>query len=87
MDFRSLSQTEAKVILALEAEGREIVSLTEIRKRTGASPGFARKLAHELVRKGWLQRVRQGTYLLEPEPPRAGCTARYRPPPDWESAG
>ncbi len=66
MDFRSLSQTEAKVILALEAEGREIVSLTEIRKRTGASPGFARKLAHELVRKGWLQRVRQGTYLLNP---------------------
>jgi predicted transcriptional regulator of viral defense system len=66
MDVRSLSRTEAKVILSLEAEGVELVSLGQIRTRTGASPGFARKLAHDLVRKGWLQRVRRGTYLLNP---------------------
>jgi predicted transcriptional regulator of viral defense system len=66
VDSRSLSQTEARVILSLEAEGLEIVSLGEIRKRATASAGFARKLAHDLVRKGWLQRVRRGTYLLNP---------------------
>ncbi len=66
MDVRSLSRTEAKVVLSLESEGTEVVSLAEIRRRTGASPGFARKLAHDLVRKSWLQRVRQGTYLLNP---------------------
>jgi predicted transcriptional regulator of viral defense system len=66
VDVRSLSRTEAKVILSLEAEGREVVSLDEIRRRAGVSPGFARKLAHELVRKQWLQRLRRGTYLLNP---------------------
>jgi predicted transcriptional regulator of viral defense system len=54
------------VVLSLEAERVELVSLSEIRRRAGTSAGFARKLAHELVRKGWLQRVRQGTYLLNP---------------------
>jgi predicted transcriptional regulator of viral defense system len=54
------------VILSLEAEGRDVVSLDEIQHRAGVSPGFARKLAHELVRKRWLQRIRRGTYLLNP---------------------
>lgn len=66
VSVRSLSRTEAKVILSLESEGRELVSLDEVRRRADVSPGFARKLAHELVRKGWLERVRQGTYLLNP---------------------
>lgn len=66
VDARSLSQTEARVILSLEAEGREVVSLEEIRRRASVSPGFARKLAHDLVRKEWLQRIRRGTYLLNP---------------------
>ncbi|MGI0129676.1 MAG: type IV toxin-antitoxin system AbiEi family antitoxin domain-containing protein [Thermoplasmata archaeon] len=66
MDVRSLSGTEAKVILSLEAEARDLITLDEIRRRAGVSPGFARKIAHELVGKGWLQRVRRGTYLLNP---------------------
>lgn len=66
MDYRSLSRTEAKVILSLEAEGLEVVTLDGIRKRAGISPGFARKLAHDLVQRRWLQRVRRGTYLLNP---------------------
>ena len=66
MDVRSLSRTEARVILSLEAEGGEIISLEGIRRRASVSPGFARKLAHDLMRKGWLHRVRRGTYLLNP---------------------
>ena len=66
MDFRSLSKTEARVILSLEAESRELVTLDEIQRRAGVSPGFARKLAYSLVNRGWLQRVRRGTYLLNP---------------------
>jgi len=66
MDVRSLSKTEAKVVLSLEAEGLELVTLEGIRKRAVVSPGFSRKLAHDLVRRGWLQRVRRGTYLLNP---------------------
>jgi predicted transcriptional regulator of viral defense system len=66
VDARSLSRTEARVVLSMEAAGLEVVSLEQIRKAVDASPGFARKLAHGLVRKGWLQRARRGTYLLNP---------------------
>ncbi len=66
MESRSLSKTEAKVILSLEADGRELISLAEIRERAAVSDGFARKLAHDLVNRGWLQRVRRGVYLLNP---------------------
>jgi len=70
---RSLSKTEAKVVLSLEAEGKEQLSLEELRRRASVSPGFARKLAHGLIRKGWLERIRPGTYLLNP--PRNGPDA------------
>ena len=66
MDFRSLSKTEARVILSLEAEGLDLVTLVGIQQRAGVSSGFARKLAHDLVKRGWLQRVRRGRYLLNP---------------------
>lgn len=66
MESRSLSKTEARVVLALEAEGQDLVTLVGIQKRAGVSAGFARKLAHDLVQRGWLQRVRRGTYLLNP---------------------
>ena len=66
VEFRSLSKTQARVILSLEADDQELVDLSQIGHRAGVSRGYARKLAHDLVRKGWLQRVRSGTYLLTP---------------------
>lgn len=66
METRSLSRSEAKVVLSLEAEGSEDLTLEGLRRRAGVSPGFARKIAHELVKKGWLQRVGRGRYLLNP---------------------
>jgi len=66
VEFRSLSKTEAKVVLSLEADHEDLVTLAGIQKRAGVSSLFARKLAHDLVRRGWLQRVRRGTYLLNP---------------------
>ncbi|HTT45989.1 MAG TPA: type IV toxin-antitoxin system AbiEi family antitoxin [Thermoplasmata archaeon] len=66
MESRSLSKTQAKVILSLEAENQDLVTLAELQKRAGVSAVFARKLSHDLVRRGWLQRVRRGVYLLNP---------------------
>jgi len=63
---RSLSATEARVILSLEADGESELSLDTIEARAKVRRGFARKLAHELVRKGWIQRVGRGRYLLNP---------------------
>ena len=66
MEWRSLSRTEAKVVLSLEEEGVTDVSLEGIRTRARISTGFARKVAHALVKKGWLQRLGRGRYLLNP---------------------
>lgn len=66
MQARSLSPAESQVVLSLEAEGRADVSIGEIARRAGVDRGRARKLAHTLVRKGWLQRVGRGRYILNP---------------------
>jgi len=63
---RSLSAAEARVILSLEADGESELSLDAVEQRAGVRRGFARKLAHDLVRKGWIQRVGRGRYLLNP---------------------
>jgi predicted transcriptional regulator of viral defense system len=57
---------ESRVVLSLEARQQELVTLQEIRRVARVSPGYARKIAHDLVRKGWLQRARPGEYVLNP---------------------
>jgi predicted transcriptional regulator of viral defense system len=54
------------VVLSLEADGLVELSLSEIERRAGIGRGYSRKLAHDLVRKGWLQRVGRARYLLNP---------------------
>lgn len=66
MDARSLSRTEAKVVLSLEAEEAVELTVAGIQDRARISRVFARKVAHDLVRKGWLQRLGRGRYLLSP---------------------
>ena len=63
---RTLSQNEAKVILDLEWRNQKTVTLAELREALGASAGYARKLAHGLVKKGWLERLRPGLFQLVP---------------------
>lgn len=66
MQARSLSPLEARIVLSLEAEGKVDLTLGEIQRRARVSRGFARRLAHELVKKAWIQRVGRGRYLLNP---------------------
>jgi predicted transcriptional regulator of viral defense system len=64
---RSLSQNEAKVVLDLEWRGAKTVSLADLRALVGhGSDVYARYLAHGLVRKGWLERLRPGLFRLIP---------------------
>ena len=63
---RTLSQNEAKVILDLEWRGEKTVTLAELRQALGASESYARYLAHRLVKKGWLERLRPGLFRLVP---------------------
>jgi len=66
VSVRSLSGTEARVILALEARRQDEVTLDEIEALAHVRRGFARKLAHGLVVKSWLRRVGRGRYLRTP---------------------
>ncbi len=66
MKIRSLSPTESRIVLSLEADGRDELTLDELGRRAGVRRGFARKLAHGLVAKKWLQRIAPGRYLLNP---------------------
>ena len=64
MPWRSLSATEAKVVLALEEARQSDVSLDDVERLAGVRRGFARKLAHGLLAKGWFERLGGGRYLL-----------------------
>ena len=63
---RTLSETEAKVVLDLEWRNQKTITLAELRQALGASDSYARKLAHGLVKKGWFERLRPGLFLLVP---------------------
>ena len=63
---RTLSKTEAKVVLDLEWRNQKTVTLPELREALGASDSYARKFAHGLVKKGWLERLRPGLFQLVP---------------------
>ena len=63
---RTLSKNEARVILDLEWRGQRTLTLEDLRQTLEASDSYARYLAHRLVRKGWLERLRPGLYQLVP---------------------
>ena len=63
---RTLSKTEAKVVLDLEWRNQKTVTLAELREALGASQNYARLFAHRLVKKGWLERLRPGLFQLIP---------------------
>jgi predicted transcriptional regulator of viral defense system len=66
MDRRTLSALESRVVLSLEAAGADTLDLDDIQRLAEVRRGHARKLASILVRKGWIQRLGGGRYLLNP---------------------
>lgn len=64
--IRSLSKNEAKVVLGLEWAGKTTARIDDVRSALGASDAYARFVAHRLVKKGWLERLRPGLYQLVP---------------------
>ena len=63
---RSLSKNEAKVVLDLEWRGKTTVRLADLRATLGTTENYARFVAHRLVQKGWLERLRPGLFQLIP---------------------
>lgn len=63
---RTLSKAEAKVVLGLEWRDQKVVTSAELRSLLGGSDNYARFLAHRLVEKGWLERIKRGVFQLVP---------------------
>src|SRR4030042_1533419 len=76
---RTLSKNEAKVVVRLEERGQKTVTLEDLRSALGASEEYARYVAHRLVRKGWLERLRPGLFQLIPADRGLGAVADTNP--------
>jgi len=61
---RSLSGNEAKLVLQLEWDNAWFLDTATIRKLLRCSKSYAYVIAHSLVKKGWLEPVGKGHYLL-----------------------
>src|ERR1700691_1261151 len=64
-NLRTLGPKEAILVLSLREEGCEVVSAADIIDRLG-SERTARKVIHNLLRKGWLSRLVGGRYMFLP---------------------
>lgn len=64
MSRRSLSKREADLVLALEWDKQRLITIQDIVKRMRCSRNYAYKLAHLLQKKGWLESVAPGRFLL-----------------------
>jgi predicted transcriptional regulator of viral defense system len=63
---RTLSRNEANIVLDLEWRGQKTVTLADLQRTLGTSKNNARYIAHSLVKKGWLERLRPGLFQLVP---------------------
>ena len=63
---RNLSKAEADIVLSLEWNERKVVTSADLRSMVGGSDSRAKFLAHRLVQKGWLERIKRGVFQLVP---------------------
>jgi len=72
---RGLSDREALALTRLAGRGRTIITIGDIEEALGITYSDAKQIAHDLVRKRWLDRLKPGTYLIVPLA--AGETGEY----------
>lgn len=63
---KGLSTRESRLLSRLAAEGHQIISIDDIETALGVAPNTAREIASRLTKKGWLDRLFPGTYLIIP---------------------
>jgi predicted transcriptional regulator of viral defense system len=63
---QGLSKREALALTRLASQNKTVVTITDIEHSVNISYDAAKKLAHNLVQKKWLDRVKSGTYLIVP---------------------
>ena len=63
--LRTLGPSEARLVLSLREQGRNVVRAAEVIEILGSEP-TARKVIRNLLRKGWLSRLVGGRYMFLP---------------------
>jgi predicted transcriptional regulator of viral defense system len=66
MRIRNLSPDEARLVTRWEAEKRTIVRAIDLQSTLNCSPDYAYVLLHSLEKKGWVERIKKGTYQFVP---------------------
>jgi predicted transcriptional regulator of viral defense system len=66
MRIRMLSPDEARLVAKWEAEKRTIVRAIDIQNTLNCSFDYSYVLLHRLGKKGWLERIKKGTYQFVP---------------------
>jgi predicted transcriptional regulator of viral defense system len=61
-----LSKREAVALTRLAGQNKTIITISDIENALDVSYEVAKKVAHNLVRKHWLDRLKSGTYLIVP---------------------
>jgi predicted transcriptional regulator of viral defense system len=64
-NLRSLGPKEAKVVLSFREQGLNVVTTAEVLSLLGNGPS-AHRVIENLVRKGWLSRLKRGRYMTLP---------------------
>jgi predicted transcriptional regulator of viral defense system len=64
-NIQNLSAQEAEFLSRLAAEGKDIFSIAEARTYW-STPAYTANVLSRLVRKGWLERLDRGVYMLLP---------------------
>lgn len=65
-NVKSLRGEELRLLLQLSGAGKTIFSVEEARAISDLSPRRLNTILHRLTRKGWLERLERGTYLIIP---------------------
>jgi len=63
---QGLSTRESRLLSRLAGAGHQIISVDDIETTLEVSPNTAREIASRLTKKGWLDRLFPGTYLIIP---------------------
>lgn len=63
---QGLSRREALALTRLASQNRTIITISDIQDVINVSYDDAKKIANNLVRKKWLDRLKSGTYLIVP---------------------
>lgn len=57
--LRTLGRNEARIVLSFREQGRGVVTVADVISLLG-NRGTTRKVIHNLLRKGWLTRLKRG---------------------------